>query len=117
MLKVTIEFCPASGGESYPIFEGVITNDGTGTEEVGNYDYKLQMPYREGIAYQTGRIEGWPRLEMRAADLLSDILRIENHGCERSFFQLHRQHGGANIIWLGAKPNKEIPSEVDNATR
>lgn len=73
VLRITVELQPSWGGPSKTIGTMTVTNDGTGTLASGNYDVVLNATHR--------RIEGFPRLESGAWDLvyraLGEIMETE----------------------------------------
>ena len=81
MLRVTIEYLPV-GDETRKkiIATGIIYNDATGTEELGNYHAELfdEDCHRWG---KTGLVKKFPRLKLTAWDLLYRILKkiVEKH--------------------------------------
>lgn len=79
MIVIKVEMWPL-GDESkaYEIGRGVIANDGTGTDERGNYDVRLLKSdvyaKRPGV-WKKGRVEGFPRRVLGPWDLLFRALR------------------------------------------
>jgi hypothetical protein len=72
MLKITIELIPFSDPENPVIIGGgVIWNDGTGTENIGNYHYVLRKDKR---VWKKGRLPGFPRTKKNVWHLLYSIL-------------------------------------------
>jgi hypothetical protein len=59
MIKVTIEV--RGQGERTTTHELEIINDGTGTEEIGNYDFILVDKRQHSLVLVCDRIEGWNR--------------------------------------------------------
>lgn len=73
MLRVTVELVPSHGGQPKPVGVAWITNDESGTPELGNYDVVLLRdgPRRHQL---TGRVEVFPRLQLGAWDLVYQAL-------------------------------------------
>lgn len=89
MLRITIDFTDANTAKTVRLGSMQITNDGTGTRELGNYTatliYDALTPTGEKVRYAWGgKVMKWPRLEKDAWGLthraLSHMLRyIERH--------------------------------------
>lgn len=79
MIRITIEMLPnGSEDASYVLAQGIIANDGKGTETVGNYFYGLsgqaKRPHHDpGIRYQ-GEVSGFPRKRLNVWHLLKRVL-------------------------------------------
>jgi hypothetical protein len=72
VLKVKIELHSAIDGHVETLAEADIWNDVTGTMTSGNYGYRLSG--KQGRVMREGRIEGFPRKRLLAADLLYRVL-------------------------------------------
>lgn len=69
MLEVTLTLNPRGGGPRVATIQ--ITNDGTGTKEIGHYDVELDGA--EGV--QRARIEGFDRSKGHLA-LTCEVLKV-----------------------------------------
>lgn len=75
MIRVTVELLPY-GMEDHKETLGVayIANDGTGTQNVGNYNVEFMKHGGKGL-YKRTRVEGFPRRRLLAWDLLYRALQ------------------------------------------
>lgn len=75
MIKVTVELISAiHPSRNRVLGVATITNDGTGTETIGNYDVSLSKA--GGVQeWRGGRVEGFKRLRLGGWDLLYRALR------------------------------------------
>ena len=75
MLRIIIEKVP-HGKESlkHVICVGMIANDGTGTQDSGNYQYVLSEQGRDA-PWHMGEVDGFPRKEQNAWQLLAMCLK------------------------------------------
>lgn len=78
MILVRVILRNANGGPEEILGEATITNDGSGTPEVGNYDVTLfkgaRYSARPGTAWKRGRVEGFTRKRLGPWHLLRDGL-------------------------------------------
>ncbi len=75
MLRITIEKVPYGIEEgSHIMYQGTITNDGTGTLSRGNYRISLGTKGGKTV-YKTGYVRGFPRKKNIAWKLLLDGLK------------------------------------------
>lgn len=72
MIKITVELLPL-GSEKYkmPLGAATIGNLGTGTEDLGNYEYTLAS---SGVLRE-GRITGFPRMKLGVWALILSVLK------------------------------------------
>jgi hypothetical protein len=78
MLVVKVYLHPGNKEQPEPsrlIGQATIANDLTGTQELGNYDYKLWTEHERPIAM--GKVEGHPR-HKNCWELLAMILKSAN---------------------------------------
>ena len=83
MLKVTVELIPAGGGDREVLGVGYIANDGSGTQEVGNYyGWLLKKGYVERAdandlqrVFKFARLFNFPRQQLGPWDLLYRYLK------------------------------------------
>ncbi|MFZ6731267.1 hypothetical protein ACO0LG_05015 [Undibacterium sp. Ji42W] len=75
MLRVTIEILP-SGDESRKRHLGTveIANDGTGSQEIGNYSIRLAKFGRPNQTWLYGKLSGFDRIRRGPYDLLLQSL-------------------------------------------
>ncbi len=80
MIRITIEMVPGGiDAAAYTIAQGVIVNDGHGTQRTGNYHYgitrqrKRTGPEDPGI-WKRGHIESFPRKRQNIWYLLKRVL-------------------------------------------
>lgn len=79
MLRITIEMLPGGmEGASYMLAQGVIINDNTGSQTIGNYKYGLSGQNKRrgrdpGIKYE-GEVSGFPRKRRDLWALLKLVL-------------------------------------------
>jgi hypothetical protein len=65
MLRITVELMPSSGNELQRLGTALIANDGTGTQEVGNYTVRLfnekqgQWKHGEYLAFPRQELNMW----------------------------------------------------------
>ncbi len=91
MIKVTIEFIEHGIGKPEKIGEIIIANDGTGTEDLGNYTAELMKTpkYAKGKGvWKKSRVTGFPRLVRGPYDLLylalKNAVESRNKDCGKS---------------------------------
>lgn len=79
MVRVTVELLPG-GDESKARTIGImlIANDGTGGQEVGNYNAALHAEYT-GNEPRTGRVTGFDRKRQSAWSLVGAFLKLWGH--------------------------------------
>lgn len=82
MIVVRVELHSAVTGEITEIGTAIISNDGTGTNDRGNYDVKVARKQSAGnLRYmfhyprRTGRVENYPRLKYCVWRLVIRALR------------------------------------------
>ena len=74
MIVVTIELWPYGFSTNKKILgRGIIFNDGTGDQKVGNYGFKLWG--KRNAVWKEGAVTKFPRLRRNAWDLLYRCLR------------------------------------------
>ena len=72
MIRITIELCPRGDTKNTKLLgTAIISNDGTGTDQIGNYNITLN---KGGKFLKKGRLEGFPRKKFGVWDLLFDCL-------------------------------------------
>jgi hypothetical protein len=71
MIRVTVELLP-KGYEKWAKTLAIarISNDGTGTTEIGHYDIHLSKCDEPNATWRTGRVTDFPRNELGPWDLL-----------------------------------------------
>lgn len=72
MLKVTVELVQWGIGPPQKIGTMIIANDGTGTRDKGNYQYRIDLKQKEN--WRSGRVEGYSRKRYNVWYLLKLIL-------------------------------------------
>lgn len=71
MIRITVELIPARAPDKpRHLGTALITNDGTGTPESGNYTVRLSKWGRPNTTWKTGRVENFPRRKLGPWDLL-----------------------------------------------
>lgn len=71
MIKVTVELVSANSGDVTTLGIATISNDGTGTNELGNYDVTLsKWAPKEHQTWRAGTVTGFNRRTRGAWDLL-----------------------------------------------
>lgn len=72
MMRVTVELVPEDGRARHRVLAvAVIANDGSGSEERGNYAVRLsKVAPHLGETWKTARVVGFPRKRFGAWDLL-----------------------------------------------
>lgn len=80
MLVVSIELWPLGSRENAKrLATALITNDGTGTAERGNYHYAIRGLKRSSWK-RKGRIADFPRQSYGAVELLAEVLKDSAKG-------------------------------------
>lgn len=76
MIRVTVELWPhGDKSRKWHLGTAIIANDGTGTEEIGNYRVTLSKWGRPQRVWRRGRVEGFPRKSRGPWDLLYRALQ------------------------------------------
>ena len=76
MLLITVQLISARTGKLTTLHRGVISNDGTGTAESGNYTAWLGNKGSDtGGAGKSVRVDGFPRRRQSAWRLLYKVLK------------------------------------------
>lgn len=73
MILGSLKLHSAVDGHSEVLLGIRITNDGTGSAEVGNYDWHLMS--KNGTVFKSGHIEGWHRMRKTPGQLLAEVMR------------------------------------------
>jgi hypothetical protein len=76
MIRVTIDFIPF-GIEAEAARIGILTvwNEGTGTQEIGNYRWLLAYKTLDGVEVsRCGAIKGYDRIKGNAVDLVTQAM-------------------------------------------
>ena len=73
MIRVTVELLSAGTRRTTVLGVALISNDGTGTPESGNYDVEVSKADGRGV-WKRGRVEGFARNLLGAWDLLFHAL-------------------------------------------
>lgn len=76
MIRITIELLPfGSEKNKKPLGVATIANDGSGDEDIGNYNVKLYTWHEPPRIWKTGKVKGFPRKIKGPWDLLCRALR------------------------------------------
>lgn len=75
MIRITIELIPFGIYPAKHLGSIDIINTGSGTKTKGNYKYRLSRKGSPLSSWKTGEIEGFPRLQKSAYDLLYRVLK------------------------------------------
>lgn len=75
MLRITVELVSARTGKIETLGVATITNTGTGTKERGNYIALVKAVGGKRRLRREVEVEGYPRLQRNAWDLLAYVLR------------------------------------------
>lgn len=80
MIRVTIELLP-KGSEEDKCTLGTleISNDATGTTEVGNYNGKLHAEYTDPVYGRGGKVRGFNRRKQSVWSLVGAFLKLWGH--------------------------------------
>lgn len=71
MIVVTVHLWPkGDAANAQHLGTAVITNDGSGTERVGNYEFRLSKWGKPGEDWKRGTIKDFPRKALGPWDLL-----------------------------------------------
>lgn len=73
MILVSMRLHSARDGHTEVLCSVRITNDGTGTPEVGNYDWQIHS--KSGTVIREGRLEGWRKKSKSPGQLLAQVMR------------------------------------------
>jgi hypothetical protein len=82
MLKMNLTLTSAIDKHKEILAELEITNDGSGSSEIGNYKYVIRWKdkFSSNSHSIPGSIKGWHRLENNALQLVREILDKHNLG-------------------------------------
>jgi hypothetical protein len=75
MIEIQINLIPFGIGEPKSLGKIIIGNDGTGTENIGNYNIKFFD--RANRQFKTTRLEKWPRMKKSIWQMIKKIFEEE----------------------------------------
>ncbi len=82
MLEVEIRLNRHGRGEHVEtLCTMTIANDGTGGQDIGNYDVIISDP--NGRAFRKGRVEDWPRRQYHVIDLVRTAILAAHERTEQ----------------------------------
>lgn len=74
MIRVTVEMLPGGFGPVQHLGTAIISNDGTGTPQRGNYNVRLSPRGNPKRVWRRGRVLRFPRKRRSAWHLLEEAL-------------------------------------------
>lgn len=88
MIVVRVELHSAVNGQVTELGRCIITNDGTGTADVGHYDVsalrgRSKVQLDRGQVQRRGRVESWPRQRLHVWNLVAAALAAVGYGSGR----------------------------------
>lgn len=83
MLRITIELIPFGLGKPQHLGTLHLANDGTGTQDRGNYDGTLFTKTGAKMPQRVVRVEDWPRQSRPVWELVIEALQSAGYSARR----------------------------------